>query len=107
MRFFYGVTLRRPNVVEMIPFAKKPRVLPAVLSPAEVSRLIAAAADERFAVLLQTTYACGLRISEVTHLRIADIDAGRRVVHIRSGKGGKDRLVPLSPVLARGQLDSA
>jgi integrase/recombinase XerD len=99
LRFFYGVTLRRPNIVEMIPFAKKPRALPAVLSPGEVSRLIASAPDERFTVLLQTTYACGLRISEVTRLRIADIDAGRRVVHIRSGKGGKDRLVPLSPVL--------
>jgi site-specific recombinase XerD len=101
LRFLYGVTLGRPHVVQMIPFARRPRVLPAVLSQAEVTRLIAAAAtfDDRFAVLLQTTYGCGLRLSEVSHLRIRDIDGERQVLHIRLGKGGKDRLVPLSNVL--------
>jgi site-specific recombinase XerD len=105
LRLLYGMTLRRPDVVETIPFAKKPRTLPAVLSPGEVSRLLAAAADDRFAALLQVTYGCGLRVSEVTRLRVADIDAARRVLHIRGGKGGKDRLVPLSPVLLQRLRD--
>jgi integrase/recombinase XerD len=99
LRFLYRVTLRRTGVVEMIPYAKKPRVLPPVLGQAEVARLIASAVDDRFAALLQTTYGCGLRISEVTRLRISDIDAERRVLHIHGGKGGKDRLMPLSNVL--------
>jgi integrase/recombinase XerD len=101
LRFLYGVTLGRPNMVEAIPFAKRPRVLPAVLSQAEVTRLIAAAAsiDDRFAVMLQTAYGCGLRLSEITHLRVGDVDSSRRVLHVRSGKGAKDRLVPLSSVL--------
>jgi site-specific recombinase XerD len=107
LRFLYRVTLPRPNLIEMIPFAKKPRILPAVLSRAEVTRLIAAAIDldDRFAVMLQTTYGCGLRISEVAHLRIADVDSARRVLHIRRGKGGKDRLVPLSAVLLQRLRD--
>jgi integrase/recombinase XerD len=105
LRFLYRVTLRRTGVVEMIPYAKKPRVLPAVLSQAEVARLIASAVDDRFAALLQTTYGCGLRISEVTRLRISDIDAARRVLHVRGGKGGKDRLMPLSSVLLQRLRD--
>jgi site-specific recombinase XerD len=99
LRFLYRVTLQRSSVVEMIPYAKKPRILPAVLSQAEVARLIASAVDDRFAALLQIAYGCGLRISEVTRLRIGDIDAARRLLHIRGGKGGKDRLMPLSSVL--------
>jgi integrase/recombinase XerD len=99
LRLLYKLTLGRPNMVEAIPFGKKPKFLPAVLSPHEVVRVIAAAVDDRFGVMLQTTYGCGLRIAELTHLRIADIDSSRMVVHIRSGKGGKDRLVPLSRLL--------
>src|SRR5262249_11918337 len=101
LRFLYRFTLQRPGMIEMIPFAKRPRVLPAVLSQAEVAHLIAAAAriDDRFAVLLQVAYGCGLRLAELTHLKVADIDSARRVVQVRGGKGAKDRLVPLSPVL--------
>ena len=101
LRFLYRFTLQRPGVVEMIPFAKRPRALPAVLSQAEVAQLIGAAArfDDRFAVLLQIAYGCGLRLAELTHLKVADIDSARRVLHVKGGKGARDRLVPLSPVL--------
>ncbi len=101
LRFLYRVTLGRPHLVEMIPFGKKPKALPAVLSQAEVSHLLAAAfdVDDRFAVILQTTYGCGLRVSEVCRLRIADIDSARMALHIRCSKGRKDRLVPLSRLL--------
>jgi integrase/recombinase XerD len=96
LRFLYGVTLGRPEQVPFIPFGKRPKTLPCVLSPDEVLRLFEAATPGRDRVLLQTAYACGLRIGELLHLRVTDIDSGRMVVHIRQGKGNKDRLVPLS-----------
>lgn len=96
LRFFFGVTLGRPEQVPLIPFGKRRQTLPCVLSPDEVVRLFAAAPAGRDRVLLQTTYACGLRLGEVLHLRVTDIDSGRMVVHVRQAKGRKDRLVPLS-----------
>lgn len=99
LRFLYRVTLGRPEQVQTIPFGKRPKKLPCVLSPEEVVRLIEAAEPGRERALVQTTYACGLRLSEVTHLQVSDIDSGRMVLHVRQGKGQKDRLVPLSPRL--------
>jgi integrase/recombinase XerD len=99
LRFFYGTTLGRPEVVVMLPYGKKPRRLPSVLSVAEVAQLLEAARPGRERVLLQTAYACGLRISELLQLQVTDIDASRMVVIVRQGKGQKDRQVPLSPRL--------
>jgi integrase/recombinase XerD len=96
LRFFYGTTLGRPDQVPFIPYGKRPKVLPCVLSPDEVLLLFEAAAPGRDRVLLQTIYACGLRLSELLHLQVTDIDSARMVVHVRQGKGAKDRLVPLS-----------
>lgn len=96
LRFLYGVTLGRPDVVQTIPYGKRPKTLPSVLSPKEVTRLIEAARPGRQRVMLQTAYACGLRITELLHLRVADIDSARMVVIVRQGKGRKDRLLPLS-----------
>ena len=99
LRFFYGVTLNRPEVVTFLPYGKKPSTLPAVLSPEEVVRLFAAVEHPRDRLILQTAYAAGLRVSEVVRLRVGDIDAQRMLLHVRSAKGQKDRLVPLSAVL--------
>jgi len=99
LRFFYRVTLGRPDVVTMIPYGKKPRTVPTVLSPEEVLRFLEAARPGRDRVLLQTAYACGLRIGELLYLRVADLDSARMVIEVRQGKGRKDRLVPLSPRL--------
>lgn len=96
LRFFYGTTLARPGMVEMLPYGKKPKRLPVVLSVAEVSQLLEAARPGRERTLLATTYACGLRISELLNLQVTDIDSARMVVHVRQGKGAKDRQVPLS-----------
>lgn len=98
-RFFYTVTLGRPGVVEMLPYGRRPRRLPTVLSPAEVSRLLAAAPAGRDRTVLQLSYGCGLRVSEVVHLRVADLDGTRQVLQVRQSKGRKDRLLPLSPQL--------
>jgi integrase/recombinase XerD len=99
MRFFYRTTLGRPELVEMIPFGKKPKTLPVVLGPEEVLRFLDAAPSGRDRVLLQTAYSCGLRIGELIRLKVADIDSVRMVIAVRQGKGRKDRLVPLSPRL--------
>src|SRR5262249_36889033 len=83
LRFLYAVTLQRPGIVPMIPYGKKPRSLPAVLSPDEVRCLFDGVKLPWFLTLLQTTSACGLRLGEVVRLRVADIDSARMVVHVR------------------------
>jgi site-specific recombinase XerD len=99
LRFLYRVTLKRPQLLPVLPYGKKPKALPAVLSPGEVARLFDAVADPTHRLILQTAYAAGLRVSEVVRLQVGDIDAGRMVLHVRAAKGRKDRLVPLSAVL--------
>src|SRR5262245_6442400 len=99
LRFLYGTTLGRPEQLPMIPYGKRPKVLPSVLAPEEVLRLIDAAETPRDRVFLQVAYGCGLRLRELTHLQVTDIDSARMVIHVRHGKGAKDRLVPLSPRL--------
>jgi site-specific recombinase XerD len=96
LRFFYGTTLGRPDIVPFIPYGKRLQSLPTVLDIEEVRALFAAAQPGRDRVLLQTAYACGLRIRELVHLQATDIDSARMVVVVRQGKGRKDRQVPLS-----------
>ena len=99
LRFLYRITLARPWPVEHIPYGKKPRRLPVVLSQEEVLRLLGRVASPAHRVALATAYAGGLRVSEVVALRVEDIDSARMLVHIADGKGQKARLVPLSQVL--------
>ena len=96
LRFLYRTTLGRPEQLPFIPFGKRPRTIPSVLSPDEVLRVLNAATPGRDRLLLQVAYGCGLRLSELLHLRVTDIDSARMVIHVRLGKGAKDRLVPLS-----------
>jgi integrase/recombinase XerD len=99
LRFLYRVTLQAPFAVAMIPYGKKPKALPAVLSREEVAALLACVPGPVERLLLQTVYACGLRASEVLGLRVTDIDSSRLLLWVRHGKGNKDRSVPLSPAL--------
>ena len=99
LRFFYRVTLGQPETIPAVQFGKRPQKLPCVLSPMEVLRFLEAAPAGRDRLMLQTTYACGLRVSELLNLNVTDIDSARMVVMVRQGKGRKDRLVPLSPRL--------
>jgi site-specific recombinase XerD len=99
LRFLFGTTLGRSEYLPLLVYGKKPRKLPCVLSPEEVARLLDASRPGRDRVMLQTAYACGLRLGEVLHLQVGDIDSPRMLVHVRQGKGGKDRLVPLAPQL--------
>jgi integrase/recombinase XerD len=99
LRFLYNVTLGRTDVIKHLPFAKRPRTLPSVLSAEEVMRLLKAALPGRDRALLDVAYSCGLRLKELLGLKVSDIDSARMVLHIRHGKGQKERLVPLSPRL--------
>jgi site-specific recombinase XerD len=96
LRFLYGTTLGRSEQIPLIPYGRRPKSLPSVLSPDEVLRLLNAAAPGRDRLLFQIAYGCGLRLSELVHLQVGDIDSRRMAIHVRLGKGGKDRLVPLS-----------
>ena len=99
LRFFYIKTLRRAWSIADTPYPKKTRSLPTILSREEVAQLIHATRTPCERILLMTLYATGVRRSELTHLKVSDIDSQRMVVHIRGGKGRKDRDVMLSPKL--------
>lgn len=99
LRFFYGVTLGQDEVPERIPYARRPRPLPAVLSRDEVVGFLEAVPSLKSRVALTTAYAAGLRVSEVVSIEISQIDSDRMVIHIEHGKGGRDRYVMLSPEL--------
>jgi integrase/recombinase XerD len=99
LRFFYIHVLKKNWSVTETPYPKKVLHLPEILSQEEVARLIDAAQYPFYRILLMTLYATGARRSELAHLRVSDIDSQRMVVHIRGGKGRKDRDVMLSPKL--------
>jgi integrase/recombinase XerD len=99
LRFLYRHTLRVSWSIEHIPFPRQAQRLPVVLSPAEVAALLDAVPDPPHRLVLRTIYAAGLRVSEAVHLQVGDIDSARMLIRIRQGKGRKDRLVMLSPLL--------
>ena len=99
LRFFYGVTLGRSEIPTRIAYARAPRKLPVVLSAEEVVRFLEAVPSLKYRTALTTAYATGMRASETVSLKAADIDSARMVIHVRQGKGGKDRYVMLSPQL--------
>jgi integrase/recombinase XerD len=99
LRFLYGVTLKRDWDIKLVPYARRPKKLPVVLSREEVSRLLQAVRDLKYRTVLMTTYAVGLRVAEVTRLKLTDIDSQRMCVRVEQGKGHKDRYVILSEKL--------
>ena len=99
LRFLYEITLQRPWAVRHIPFGKRPKKLPVVLSNEEASRLLQCIDNPKHRAVILTSYAAGLRLRETTHLRVADIDGTRAQIRICCGKGSKERIVPASPRL--------
>lgn len=97
LQFFYGVTVGRNSMRLALPPRKSEKRLPEILSAEEVSRLFAAANNLKHRVLLQTAYSAGLRVSELVHLKITDIDSNRMMIRVEQGKGNKDRYTLLSP----------
>ncbi len=100
-RFLFGQVLQQRKIWFEIPMAKVPKRLPVVLSREDVGRLFAACGTLRTRTVLMTTYAAGLRVSEVCALQVSDIESApdRMCLKVRQGKGGQDRYTLLSPRL--------
>jgi integrase/recombinase XerD len=97
IKFFYRVTLNRPQEVERIPYPKVPKALPDVLTHEEVMAIIDGVDSIKYRTIIAVAYAAGLRITEACGLHSrGDIDSNRMLIHVRAGKGGKDRYVMLS-----------
>ena len=96
LRFLYKVTLKRAWVDAEIPLPKKPFILPVILSREEVAHFFESIASRKHCTILMTAYAAGLRVSEVTRLKLTDIDSQRMMIRVDQGKGRKDRYVMLS-----------
>src|ERR1700752_1438701 len=99
LRFFFTITLDRPDLSRRLVLARFPRKLPAVLSVEEVGRLLEAAPGIKYKAILGTAYGAGLRVSEVASLKVDDIDSKRMLIKVQQGKGRKDRNAMLSPQL--------
>src|ERR1700729_2178981 len=99
LRFFFTVTLDRPDLSRRLVLARFPRKLPAVLSVEEVGQLLEAAPGPKYKAILGTAYGAGLRVSEVASLKVDDIDSTRMLIRVEQGKGRKDRNAMLSPQL--------
>jgi site-specific recombinase XerD len=99
LRFFFHTTLKRDRTTFTIPAPRQRQKLPAILSREEVERVIAATTNPKHRTMLLTTYAAGLRLNEVLHLRVTDIDSARMTIRVEQGKGGKDRYTVLGPRL--------
>jgi integrase/recombinase XerD len=99
LKFFFNVTLDRPEAMAKMQPVHLPRKLPVILSPDEVKRLIAAAGNLKHQTALAVAYGTGLRVNEVVTLKVGDIDSQRMTLRVEQGKGQKDRYAMLSPVL--------
>jgi integrase/recombinase XerD len=101
LKFFFSYTLDKPELLRRVQRVYEPRKLPLVLSVQEVARVLEAAGSMRNKAALSVAYGSGLRASEVCHLRVADIDSERMILHVVDGKGQRDRNAMLSPGLLK------
>jgi site-specific recombinase XerD len=99
LRFFFTVTLERPDLVRPLRLVNEPRKAPVVLSQEEVAQLLEAAPGLKYKAALSVAYGAGLRVSEVANLKVSDIDSERMTLRVEQGKGQRDRYVMLSPQL--------
>ncbi|MEN8183773.1 MAG: site-specific integrase [Myxococcota bacterium] len=99
LRFLYTTTLDKDWVVRHMPYAKGEKKLPVVLSQLEATKLLQVVQSMKHLAMLLLGYSGGLRASEIANVAVTDIDSDRMIIHVRQGKGRKDRIVPLSPIL--------
>jgi integrase/recombinase XerD len=99
LRFFFRVTLNRPEMCRHLTMVRQPQKLPTVLSKEEVLQLLEAAPGVKYKAALSVAYGAGLRVSEVANLKVSDIDSKRMLLRVDQGKGKKDRYAILSPQL--------
>jgi integrase/recombinase XerD len=99
LRFFFNVTIERPDLVRLLKIVHEPRKAPVVLSQEEMVRLLEAAQGLKYRAAFSVAYGAGLRVSEVVALKVSDIDSERMTLRVEQGKGQRDRYVMLSPQL--------
>ena len=99
LKFFFEVTLSRPDLMAKMQPVRVPQTLPVILTREEVGRLIDSARTLKHRTALSVAYGAGLRVSEVVALKVADIDSERMLLRIEQGKGRKDRYAKLPPIL--------
>src|SRR5262245_57678574 len=99
LRFFFRVTLNRPEMCRHLTMVRQSQKLPTVLSKEEVLQLLEAAPGVKYKAALSVAYGAGLRVSEVATLKVSDIDSKRMLIRVEQGKGKKDRHAMLSPQL--------
>jgi len=98
LKFFYGEILKKTAITQHIPRPRKEKKLPSVLSKEEVIKLLDSVENLKHKAILYLVYSAGLRVGEVIRLRIEDIDSKRMLIHVKQGKGRKDRYTLLSNV---------
>ena len=101
VHFLFTQVLQRPLEHCVIRYPKKPQRIPELLSRSDVQRILSHCRNTKQQTMLATCYGAGLRVSELVQLRVRDIDSEREVLHIRQGKGAKDRELILTPGLLR------
>jgi site-specific recombinase XerD len=99
IRFFYRITLKRSEAQFLVPTARQPQKLPQILSREEVASLIEQTLNLKHRAILMTAYGAGLRLTEICHLKVSDVDSKRMTIRVEQGKGAKDRYTLLSPTL--------
>lgn len=99
LRFFFITVLKKPWSIAETPYPRRNFRLPKILSQQQVATLIDSATSPFHRIILMTLYATGLRRAELVGLKASDIDSERMIIHVRGGKGRKDREVMLSPKL--------
>jgi len=99
LRFFFKVTVDKPETTRHLVFVYEPRKLPRILPPEDVLRLLEAAPNPKSKAALSVAYGAGLRAMEVLALKVTDIDSQRMLLRVEMGKGRKDRFAMLSPQL--------
>ncbi|MBU2025336.1 MAG: tyrosine-type recombinase/integrase [Patescibacteria group bacterium] len=98
VKFLYANVLKNPRKIDL-KFAKRNKKLPVILSRAEIEKIIQTTTNTKYRLMISLGYACGLRVSEVVNLKVADLDIDELVVHVREAKGKKDRVSVLSQKL--------
>ncbi len=101
LRFFFNVTLERPDLVRHLTTVNQPRRAPVVLSQEEVARLLEAAPGLKYKAALSVAYGAGLRVSEVADLKVSDIDSQRMTLRVEQGKALRDALAATARTVAR------
>ncbi len=101
LKFLVNVTLKRRQDLLIVDGRKREHKLPVVLSREELKRVFACSVNVKHRTMFMTAYATGVRIGELVRLQIGDIDSKRMLIHVRLGKGSKDRYTVLTPELLR------